>query len=476
MTSYSNADPGNSDVPIDRLRRPIERLIHLENISGVALVGAAIAAIVLANSAAGESVAAFWETHLEIRVGAIVLDESLTHWVNDALMSVFFLVAGLEIKRELVSGDLRRPRQAALPVVAALGGMIVPALLYVTFSGAEGRVGWGIPMATDIAFAVGVLTLLGKRVPSKLKLFLLTLAIVDDLGAILVIALFYSSSLNLTAMAVAGLGLAMIVVLRLLGVWWTPIYVGVGVGVWLATFESGVHATLAGVACGLLAPAVAHRPNITRAVAHPDSAINELKAILFDVRESRSVADRLIHILHPWTALFVLPVFAFANAGVSLSGSDLANAVTSPVSQAVVVGLVIGKPLGIVAAAWLAVKAGLAYLPDGIYWRHVAGVASLAGIGFTVSLFITDLAFASDAVAAQSKIGVLAATVLAASIGSAILVHKPKLAPIKEELLPITYQEFDETQPESVLANNSLWFQSDGSPLASSERSAESSK
>jgi NhaA family Na+:H+ antiporter len=258
-------------VPIDRIRQPLQRIIHLENISGVALIVAAAVAILVANSPLGDSFANFWHTHLHVSVGSITIDESLVHWVNDGFMTVFFLVAGLEIKRELVTGDLREPRKAALPAVAALGGMVVPALFYLALSGSAGRDGWGIPMATDIAFAVGVLTLLGNRVPSRLKVFLLTLAIVDDLGAILVIALFYTSSLNLTALGLAGAGLVAIALLRWSGVWWLPIYVVIGVAVWLATFESGVHATLAGVACGLMAPARPHRPHNTEVLATPDS-------------------------------------------------------------------------------------------------------------------------------------------------------------------------------------------------------------
>ncbi len=443
------------EKPIDRLRLPIERIIHLENLSGLALIAGAVTALVLANTGAAESVDHFWHHHLEVTVGPIHLDESLIHWVNDGLMTIFFFVAGLEIKRELVVGDLREPRKAALPAIAALGGMVVPALVYVALSGAETRSGWGIPMATDIAFAVGILTLLGNRVPSRLKVFLLTLAIVDDLGAILVIAVFYTTSLNATALTVAFGLLAAMVMLRVLGVWWMPIYVLVGFGLWLAVFESGVHATLAGVICGLLAPAKPRRPEQTEVVAGAHTTIDELKSIVFDTRESRSVVDRLIHGLHPVTALFIVPVFALANTGVVVSPSALWAGLSSSTGLAVLLGLTIGKPIGIGAAAWLAVRSGLAALPSRTGWSHVIGVGFLAGIGFTVSLFITDLAFEGNATAVDhSKIAVLTASILASVLGATLLVRaRPPVEPESNgDLGPITFEELDATRPVSVVA------------------------
>lgn len=419
MTTTQQAPPPSA---ADRLREPIRRLIHLENISGIALIAGAIIAVTLATSPLAHDVEEFWHTHLTLQVGGVHLEESLLHWVNDGLMTIFFLVAGLEIKREMVTGDLRSPKQAALPVVAAAGGMIMPALLFVAMSkGTEFSSGWGIPMATDIAFAVGILTLLGKRVPTKLKMFLLTLAIVDDLGAIIVIAVFYSSSLDVTYLGYAALGLAAMAVLKQAGIWWTPIYVLLGIGVWFATFESGVHATLAGVACGLLAPAVPRRPQRTSSNAHPESTVDELKDIIYDTRETRSVADRLIHQLHPWTALLIIPVFALGNAGVSVAPSAVAEAAGSVVFRAVLVGLVIGKPLGIVGACFLAVKTGLAVLPKGVGWSHIVGVGFLGGIGFTVSVFISGLAYESEGVVNNSKIAILLASVAASALGAVIL-------------------------------------------------------
>ncbi|MEL6983012.1 MAG: Na+/H+ antiporter NhaA, partial [Actinomycetota bacterium] len=342
----SHHAPQPVEVPIDRIRQPLMRIIHLENLSGIALILGAAAALILANSAFGEDIDHFWHYHLEVVVGPFHLDESLVHWVNDGLMTLFFFVAGLEIKRELVVGDLRSPKKAALPAIGALGGMVVPALLYVALSGSATRNGWGIPMATDIAFAVGVLTLLGNRVPSRLKVFLLTLAIVDDLGAIMVIAVFYTTSLNTTALAVAGGILAGMIALRVLGVWWMPIYVLSGTALWFFVFESGVHATLAGVACGLLAPAKPRRPENTEVAASPTSTIDELRAIVFDTRETKSVVDRLIHGLHPFVALAIVPVFAFANTGVAFTPQSLVDGLTSSTGVAIMAGLVVGKPVG----------------------------------------------------------------------------------------------------------------------------------
>lgn len=450
----SDHAPQAVEVPIDRIRQPLLRIIHLENLSGIALILGAVTALVLANTPAADAVDHFWHHHLKIGIGSITVDESLVHWVNDGLMTIFFFVAGLEIKRELVAGDLRDPKKAALPAVAAAGGMVVPAALYLLVSDSATSGGWGIPMATDIAFAVGILTLLGNRVPSRLKVFLLTLAIVDDLGAIVVIAIFYTSSLNTTALAAAGGLLLAMVALRLMGVWWMPIYVITGAALWLAVFESGVHATLAGVACGLLAPALPRRPQRTEIVAHPEATIDELKAIVFDTRETKSVVDRLIHGLHPFTALLVVPVFALANTGVAVSGAALAEATGSAAAQAIAVGLLIGKPVGIVGASWLAVKFGLAVLPSGTNWTHVTGVSLLGGIGFTVSLFITDLAFDNPSTIDSAKIAVLSASVLASALGAMTLIKAGgSVSATGDDLGPITYDELDATRPESFVAS-----------------------
>jgi Na+:H+ antiporter, NhaA family len=341
---------------------------------------------VWANVAPG-SYADVWSTE--------VAGETLLHWVNDGLMTLFFFVVGLEIKREIVAGELREPRRAMLPVIAAVGGMVVPALLYAAVNvGGDTLDGWAIPMATDIAFALGVVALLGPRVPSELKLFLLTLAIVDDIGAIVVIALFYTDDVSLGWLAVAVTGLGLIVLLRRIGAWTVPLHLVIGVGVWWAAEQSGVQATIAGVALGLLAP----------------------------------VTDDLEERLHPWSSYLIVPIFALANAGLSLSASAVADALSSSVTIGVVLGLVVGKPVGILGATWIARRQGWGELAPGLRPLHVGGMGAVAGIGFTVSLFVTGLAFTDGTrMADDAKLGILVASLVAAAIGAAIL-SRPRSA------------------------------------------------
>jgi len=420
LTGAASALPGR------RLPRVVRRFLDTEAAGGVVLLVAAVAALVWANSPWSASYRALWSTELTVGLGRYVLVEDLQHWVNDALMAVFFFVVGLEIKRELVHGDLRDRRAAALPAVAAAGGMVVPALFYLLVAGAsDGARGWGIPMATDIAFAVGVVALLGPRVPASLKLFLLTLAIVDDIGAIVVIAVFYASDVQPEFLLTAvGLIVAMLG-LRKAGIVWLAPYVVLGSFVWLATQASGVHATIAGVVLGLLAPA---QPLIPGAVARQwagdltdDPTPAELDAMTRLANTAVSPAERLEHLLHPWTSFLVVPLFALANAGVELRGDAFAGSGAVEVTVGVVVGLVAGKTLGITAAAWLAVRTGLGRLPEGTTWPMVAGVAGVAGIGFTVALFIAELAFVPGPLQDAAKIGVLCASTLAAVMGAAVL-------------------------------------------------------
>jgi len=405
-----------------KLSEQFRHFLHLEMAGGVFLMTATVIALVLANSPLGESVDHFWHEHAIVQVGPIHIDESLAHWVNDALMAIFFFVAGLEIKRELVVGELRDPRRAALPAVAAAGGMIVPAAIYMLINaGGEGAGGWGIPLATDIAFAVAVLAMVGKGLPSGLKVFLLSLAIADDIGAVIVIALFYSGSISFTWLGIAGLLIATVVMMKRCDIWFVPAYAIVGSALWLAVLESGVHATLAGVILGLMAPAVARRPDPTRVEVEQGIPFGVLREVLTDAKETVPITDRLIHILHPYTAFLILPIFALANGGVEISGDGLADAATSPVTLGIVFGLVAGKTIGIVFATRIAVAAGLGELPVGVTWRAVTGVALLAGIGFTVSLFITGLAFDDPAMQDSAKIGVLSASILAAGLGATVL-------------------------------------------------------
>ena len=389
------------------------------------MLAATVGALVVANSPAAEAVEGFFARDLTLfQIGQLHLTESLHAWINDGLMTLFFFVVGLEIKRELAQGELADSQQALLPVVAAIGGMAVPALFFVAIArGGPSVDGWGIPMATDIAFALGVLALLGSRIPSNLRVYLLTLAIVDDIGAILVIALFYSEGLHLGWLGAAIGLLALIVGLQRLRIWYIPLYVVLGVGVWVAMVESGVHATIAGVALGLLTPTSPLRPEPHGEVASEHSSLETIRRSVFEVRESLGVAERLQHLLHPWSAFVILPIFAFANARIEISPSALGDAVTNPVGLGVIVGLVVGKPLGIVTATWLAQRSGLASLPSNCDMRQILGVGAVAGIGFTVSLFITELAFDDPTLVADAKLAVLVASIAAATLGATLLWH-----------------------------------------------------
>ncbi len=402
---------------------PLRDFLQLEIAAGGVLLAATVVALVVANSPAAEAVEGFFARELTLfEIGQLHLTESLHGWINDGLMALFFFVVGLEIKRELADGELADPQQALLPVVAAIGGMAVPALFFFAIArGGPSVDGWGIPMATDIAFALGVLALLGPRIPSSLRLYLLTLAIVDDIGAILVIAVFYSGGLHLGWLGAAIGLLALIHGLRRLRVWYIPLYVVLGVAVWVAMLESGVHATIAGVALGLLTPTSALRPEPHDGVVSEDSSLDTIHRSVFEVRESLGVAERLQHLLHPWSAFLILPIFAFANARIEISPATLGDAVTNPVGLGVIVGLVVGKPLGIVAATWLAQRSGLAHLPSDCEMRQIVGVGVVAGIGFTVSLFITELAFEDPTLVADAKLAVLVASVAAAALGAALL-------------------------------------------------------
>lgn len=417
---------------LELILRPLVRFLHIEAAGGIVLLACTALALAYANSPYADAYHAVWHTHLVVGYGDVKLDKPLEWWVNDALMVLFFFVVGLEIKRELVAGELRDPRKAALPAAAALGGMLFPAAIYLALRyGREGERGWGIPMATDIAFVVGVLALLGPRVPPGLKILLLSLAIVDDLGAVLVIAVAYSTDLALVPLAWAGGGLAAVVVLRLLNVRAIIVYVVFGVGVWLATYLSGIHPTIAGVALGLLTPS---RQGVGKALlievldlvlvrlkADPDhddlDGLNdEVQAVVDHGVNTLSPLDRLQAWLHPWVAFVIMPLFALANAGVTIDPAQL----THPIANAVTLGLLLGKPLGIVAFSLLAVKLGVARLPTGVDLKVLVGAGCLGGIGFTMSLFVAALALPADQLSA-GKVGTLTGSVLSAILGSGLL-------------------------------------------------------
>jgi Na+:H+ antiporter, NhaA family len=421
--------------------RPFHRFSQIEAASGLALLVATAVALIWANSPLADSYHhLFEEVHLEFSLGPIHLEESLGRFINDGLMAVFFFVVGLEIKRELVLGDLSNPRAAALPVVAALGGMLVPALIYIAFNagGTEAARGWGIPMATDIAFAVGVISLLGRRVPAGGKLFILALAIADDIGAIAVIAVFYTTDLRSLWLVGAVAGLAAMWLAQRAGVRSLVFYVPFALFVWFATLESGVHATLAGVILGLLTPARAlysatELDTKARMIldTYPigDTVLDEERAdheaILLAEIANESVAplNRLERRLLPWSSFVIVPLFALANAGVSFSGTPLGGILVNPVALGVGLGLFLGKPIGITLFAWLAVRTGIGRLPPHTTWSHVVGLGSLAGIGFTVSLFVTGLAFTSDEFTGVAKIGIFAGSLLAGLVGSSLLLR-----------------------------------------------------
>jgi NhaA family Na+:H+ antiporter len=424
--------------------RPMVDFLQIEAASGLLLLTATAVALIWVNSPLGDSYHDLWHAEISIRFGDLLtLSEPLEAWVNDALMAIFFLVVGMEIKSELVVGDLRDPRVAALPAIAAVGGMVVPALIFTAFNlGGDASSGWGIPMATDIAFAVGVLTLLGKRAPARLKLFLLTLAIADDLGAIIVIALFYTSDLSFGWLGVAVGLLVVVEIMKRLKVRYTPMYVVVGAFVWLAMFESGVHATIAGVALGLMAPA---RPLLgpialdsVRRIVSDDTNIGAptpglVRDAAWYARESVSVTSRMTALLSPWTSFVVVPLFALANAGIELTSDKVGDAATSPVTWGVILGLVVGKPLGITLFTWAASKSPIADLPPGLNMVHILGGGTVAGIGFTVALFVTRLAFDDPQFVDEAVMGILVASLVASLLGWVVLSLNRAPVPVDDD-------------------------------------------
>lgn len=381
--------------PNSEKQSSIRHFIDHEATGGIVLVAAAVAAMLLVNFGLGDSYGALLEQRVRIGVGALTLDKSLLHFINDGLMAVFFFLVGLEIKREVLEGELSKLSQVLLQATAALGGIIVPSSLYAWINwNSPTLAGWAIPAATDIAFALGALALLGRRAPLSLKIFLLALATIDDLAAIVIIALFYTSQLSILALVGSLLCLAVLLVYNRMGGERSAIFILVGMLAWLFLLKSGVHATLAGVAVGLLVP-------LSR--ADRSSPLHELE-----------------HGLHPYVKWLILPLFAFANAGLDFSGFSV-SALSQPVPLGTVVGLALGKPLGIMCATVLMISLGFAKLPAGVSWRYMVGVSFLAGIGFTMSLFIGSLAFSDPAIEAQVRLGVVIGSAISIVIGLAIM-------------------------------------------------------
>ncbi|MFZ2544466.1 MAG: Na+/H+ antiporter NhaA [Candidatus Saccharimonadales bacterium] len=381
-----------------RLSELASYLLKDEAISGKLIIVATLLALISANTALSSMYGSFLHTNLTIGLGNWTLSKDLHHWIGDGLMTFFFLVVGLELKRELVKGELRKIKTATLPFAAAIGGMIIPALIYIMLNrGGDSFAGWAIPMATDIAFAVGILALLGNRIPSSIRLFLLTLAIVDDIGAVIVIAIFYNSGISLYMLAITFAISALLLILQRLKLINMPIFILTGVGVWLALNASGVHPSIAGVIIGLLAPLTSHLSN------------------------KEPIAESLERFTIPISTLLVVPLFAFVNTGITLSFGSLNNASALPIASGIIAGLVVGKVLGILGASWLVVKLRYAELPSGANWSHIVGAGFLAGIGFTVAIFVTDLAFNAEDYIVIAKLSIFIASVVSALIGLAVL-------------------------------------------------------
>ncbi len=454
MDHFSTILQPEQEPALERVVRPFQRFFKEEAAGGIVLIFCAVAALVWAN-VWEHNYESLWETQMRLGIGDYFIEESLHFWINDALMAIFFFVVGLEIKREMVGGGLSSPRRAALPVAAAIGGMAVPALIYTAFNAtSDGSDGWGIPMATDIAFSLGVLALMGSRAPMGLKIFLAALAIVDDIGAVIVIAVFFTDQVSWINVAVGGGLLGVLAIANRVGVVHTMFYALVGAAVWLSFLQSGIHATVAGV---LIAATIPMKIQINTAgfvekgrllldqfetggYSGPNvppsnnqrAAVHDLELACQDVE---SPLQRIEHELHPWVALGIMPLFALANAGVVL-GSDAADSIAKPVTLGVFFGLLVGKPLGIFGFAWLLAKSGFSTLPAGLSWRHIFGVAILGGIGFTMSLFITGLAFEDLELTAQSKLGILVASIAAGVAGWLVL---RGCAPVKD---------WEESEPE----------------------------
>lgn len=431
------------------LLKPVSKCIEGKMLSSILLLMATVCALLWANSPFANSYYNLWHINIELGIGNFQLSGTLGHWINDGLMVIFFFVVGLEIKREFLVGELSTPQKATLPIVAALGGMIVPALIYTVFNvGGTGAHGWGIPMATDIAFALGCIMALGGLIPLSAKVFLLALAIIDDLGAILVIALFYTDEINLISLLVGMIILSVSWLLNKRGVRQTYPYAVLGIALWVAFLFSGIHATIAGVLLALTIPARAQYDKDrfkeeTRSLlmSFPEKNFN---IMMVDETQKRIVSQlkhavdnietplqKLEDALHPFASYFIIPVFALANAGVNFLEGSEGTGLFNPVTIGIILGLFLGKQMGITFFAWAAVKAGISLLPEGVRWSQIWGIACVAGIGFTMSLFITNLAFNHPLPLYQAKIGILCGSMLSAVIGISIFLidhalHKNK--------------------------------------------------
>jgi len=430
--------PAKPQPAIDVILEPFVRFARLEAAGGILLLASTAAALIWANSPWASSYDALWHISLSFGFGRFLLAQDLHHWINDGLMCIFFFVVGLEIKREVLTGELSSFKRAALPFAAALGGVVVPALVFVAFNhGTEDIHGWAVPMATDIAFALGVLALLGSRVPVALKVFVTALAIVDDIVAVLIIAIFYTEDISLHSLIAGLIGIAVSYLFNRLGVRRPLVYTLIGIFVWLATLKSGVHATIAGILLAFTIPTETFldistyldrtRPlldELREASCQPgDNATHGCQGIAHELEQQSELLQqplyRIEHLLQPWVTLLIMPIFALANAGVHIGGFDAI--LHNPVSLGVALGLLLGKPVGITLFSWISVKTGLAAKPEDVRWLQLVGASVLCGIGFTMSLFIANLAFGLSPTLDLSKIGTLSASLLSGIFGSLIL-------------------------------------------------------
>ncbi|WP_406604481.1 Na+/H+ antiporter NhaA [Bartonella gliris] len=429
----SNRLPNRASLVTNRAFSALERFLHIEALSGIVLLLAAAAALIFANSKYASLYESFWHTPLGFNFGHFTLSWDLHFWVNDALMTVFFLVAGMEIRREIHEGALADFKQAILPIIAAIGGVCLPAIIYLSFNLNGGEThGWAVPTATDIAFALGILALLGKKIPANLHVILLSLAIIDDIIAVLIIAFFYSTNIDPSGLAIAGAGIALVLFFQWIGLASAWLYTLPGAIIWWGLMITGVHPSLAGVILGMMTPVfptrtlvapltilsnamqILQEKNVKTDLHHISTALKKMRK---GQRDMIAPVTRVQKALHPWVAYVVMPIFAFANAGVGFANFDLSSDKSFLVVLGVVIGLFIGKPFGIITASYLAVKSGLCRLPPHITWTGILLIGFLAGIGFTMSIFVSMLAFKDMILLDSAKIGVLCGSGLSALLG-----------------------------------------------------------
>lgn len=435
---------GLQKSPIEKIIAPVNKFIHLEYTGGIVLFASVLIAIIWANSSYHEAYHHLWEIKLSIGIDQYVLNKPLHIWINDGLMAIFFFVIGLELKREFIDGELSTLKKAGLPMMAAFGGMIFPAIIFFLINKeTDAGHGWGIPMATDIAFALALLSMAGKHIPGSLKVFLSALAVADDLGAVLVIAFFYTSSLNFLPLGIAALCLLILLAGNKLGIRSTAFYLLIGIAVWIGFLLSGVHATIAGVLVAFTIPAATRinenyfssrlrklsdefeqevPNNSTLTTPNQHMAIAQVKNLTL---AAETPLQKIEYALHPWVAFVIMPLFALANAGIII-GADFFTALVNPVSIGVIAGLIAGKFMGILLFTWIMVRSGMSQLPEQARWKHIAGVALLAGVGFTMSLFISNLAFKNPEFMEQAKYGILTASVIAGAMGVFLLKYFKK--------------------------------------------------